>query len=59
MASVTNSTICDGLDGFEGINAAEWDEVPESQSSTEQQAITPTMRLDLGNMENEKVRLSS
>lgn len=59
MASVTNSTICDGLDGFEGINAAEWDEVSESQSSTEQQAIKPTMRLDLGNMENDKVRLSS
>ena len=55
---MVSATICDGLDRFEGINAAEWDEVPESQSSAEQQEITPT-RLEFGKMENEKVRLSS
>ena len=33
--SATTSTIYDGLDSFEGINAAEWDEVPGSQSSAE------------------------
>jgi hypothetical protein len=53
-ASKTTSTICDELDRFEGINAAEWDEVPKSQKSAEQQEITPMIRL-----ENEKVRLSS
>jgi len=59
MTSTTvNATICDGLDRFEGINAAEWDEVPESQSVAEQQAITPT-RLKFGKMENEMVRLST
>jgi hypothetical protein len=47
------------LDRFEGINAAEWDDVPESQSSAEQQEITPAMRLESGKIEDEKVRLSS
>jgi len=52
-------TSFDGLDRFEGINAAEWDEVPESQSSAEQQEITPTRRLEFGKMKNEKVRRSA
>jgi hypothetical protein len=47
------------LDRFEGINAAEWDEVPESQSPAEEQEITPTRRLEFSKIENEKVRLSS
>jgi hypothetical protein len=59
IPSETTSAICDILDRFEGINAAEWDEVPESQSSAEQQEITPTRRLEFGKMENEKVRLSA
>jgi len=57
--SATTSTFGDGLDGFEGINATEWDEVPESQSSAGQQEITPTRRLEFSKIENEKVRLSS
>ena len=57
--TTVSTTICDGLDRFEGINAAEWDEVPESQSLAKQQAITPTRRLKFGKMENEMVRLST
>jgi hypothetical protein len=58
-ASDTSSTICDVLDRFEGINAAEWDKVPKSQNSAKQRKITPMMRLEFGKIENEKVRLSS
>ncbi len=49
----------DGLNGFEGINATECDEVPQSQSSAGQQEIAPTRRLEFGKIENEKVGLSS
>jgi hypothetical protein len=58
-ASAATSTFGDGLDRFEGVNAAEWEEVPESQSSAEQLEITPTRRLEFSKIENEKVRLSS
>lgn len=53
--SATPSTFGGGLDRFEGINAAEWDEVPESQSSAGQQEITLTRRLEFSKIENEKV----
>jgi hypothetical protein len=57
IPSETTSAICDILDRFEGINAAEWDEVPESQKLAEQRKVTPITRLEFGKMENEKVRL--
>ena len=47
------------LGRLESINVAEWDDVPESQSSAEQQEITPAMRFKSGKMVGEKVRLSS
>jgi hypothetical protein len=56
MASVTTWSICNGLDEFESINAAEWDEGSVSQISADQQEITCAITLEL---ENEKVRLSS
>jgi hypothetical protein len=43
------------LDRIEAINAAEWDEIPESQSSAKQQEFTPAMRLEFGKIGDERV----
>jgi hypothetical protein len=41
------------LDRIEAINAAEWDDIPESQSSAKQQEFTPAMRF--GKIVDERV----
>lgn len=51
--AVLNATNCNGLDGFESINASEWDEGPMKETSADQQEMKTGVLF--GNMENEKV----